>query len=162
MADFVRGDRRQLKTAAPWGAPWNHIVVGGLPSSSAKKYHPPLVNPGAAAGPVLLRAHRGRWAAILPFLCGFLVAASAAAPTLSPGDAAFLDRLERATFDFFWHEANPKNGLIKDRSTPNSPCSIAAVGFGLSAIHIAIERGWISREAGRERVRLTLRTFAQG
>ena len=99
---------------------------------------------------------------MLLFACGFLVAASAADPTLSREDATFLDRLERATFDFFWHEANPKNGLIKDRSTPDSPCSIAAVGFGLSAIHIAIERGWISREAGRERVLLTVRTFAQG
>src|SRR5688572_24493873 len=115
----------------------------------------------SAAGSIVVHANRGRWAGALAFLCGFLVTVSAADPVISREDAAFLDRLERATFDFFWREANPANGLIKDRSTPDSPCSIAAVGFGLSAIHIGIERGWILREAGRERVLITLRTFAE-
>lgn len=77
-------------------------------------------------------------------------------------DDAFLDRLQRSAFDYFWKEANPTNGLIRDRSTPNSKCSIAAVGFGLSALNVGIERGWISREAGRARVLTTLRTFAEG
>lgn len=109
-----------------------------------------------------MHANPGRWPGVLAFLAGFLVTVSAADPILSGEDAAFLDRLERATFEFFWCEANPANGLIKDRSTHNSPCSIAAVGFGLSAIHIAIEREWISREAGCQRVLITLRTFAEG
>lgn len=84
-----------------------------------------------------------------------------AAETNRLSDDAFLDLLERKAFDYFWLEANPKNGLIKDRSTPNSKSSIAAVGFGLSGINIAVERGWIAREAGRERVLTTLRTFAE-
>ncbi|MGD8394246.1 MAG: glucoamylase family protein [Candidatus Eiseniibacteriota bacterium] len=75
---------------------------------------------------------------------------------------ALLDSLERTAFDFFWYEANPANGLIRDRSTPWSPCSIASVGFGLTAIHIGIDRGWVSREEGRERVRTTLETFWTG
>jgi hypothetical protein len=49
--------------------------------------------------------------------------------------------------------------LIRDRSTADSPCSIAAVGFGLSAINIAVERGWIERNAGAERVLHTLQTL---
>jgi hypothetical protein len=92
----------------------------------------------------------------------FAVADRADAAPLSQEDGAFLDRLECAAFDYFWHEANPTNGLIKDRSTPDSKCSIAAVGFGLSGIAIGIERGWISRESGRERVLTTLRTFVEG
>lgn len=92
-----------------------------------------------------------------------LPSASAAGPNgLSTEDAAFLDRLERASFDYFWHEANPANGLVKDRSTPDSTCSIAATGFGLSAILVAIDRGWIPRDAGEERLLVTLRTFADG
>lgn len=75
---------------------------------------------------------------------------------------AFLDRMERVSFDYFWHEANPTNGLIRDRTTPDSKCSIAAVGFGLSALNIGVERGWISRPKARERVLTTLRTFADG
>ena len=71
-------------------------------------------------------------------------------------DDAFLDLVQRTAFDYFWYEANPKNGLIKDRSTDTSPCNITAVGFGLSVLTIGIDRGWISREAGRERVHTTL------
>jgi len=77
-------------------------------------------------------------------------------------DDAFLDRMERAAFDYFWNEANPTNGLIRDRTTPDSKCSIAAVGFGLSALNIGVERGWIPRAAARQRVLTTLRTFADG
>lgn len=55
-------------------------------------------------------------------------------------------KFRKKTFQYFWNEANPENGLIKDRSTVDSPSSIAAVGFGLTAIPIAIERGWITKQ----------------
>jgi len=74
-------------------------------------------------------------------------------------DSAFLDLVQRTAFDFFWMEANPANGLIKDRSASGAPCSIASVGFGLTAICIAIDHGWITREAGRTRVLNTVKTF---
>lgn len=74
-------------------------------------------------------------------------------------DSVFLDLVQRASFDFFWLEANANNGLIKDRSASGAACSIASVGFGLTAITIGIDRGWITREAGRTRVLNTLKTF---
>lgn len=74
-------------------------------------------------------------------------------------DEALLEAIARQTFGFFWEEANPTNGLIKDRSTPDSASSIAAVGFGLSAIPIAVDRGWITHQEGYDRVLLTLKTF---
>src|SRR5690606_24091431 len=55
-------------------------------------------------------------------------------------------------------ETNPANGLTRDR-TSNDVASIAAVGFGLSAITVGIDRGWISREDGVERVLRTLEFF---
>jgi hypothetical protein len=73
--------------------------------------------------------------------------------------AALLDTVQHRSFLYFWSEANPANGLIKDRSTSGSPASIAAVGFGLSSICVGIDHGWVSREAGRDRVRTTLETF---
>jgi hypothetical protein len=73
-----------------------------------------------------------------------------------------LDELQYRAFLYFWQEANPSNGLIKDRSTSGSPCSIASVGFGLSAICIGIDHGWITREEGRARVLNTLNTFWNG
>ncbi len=81
---------------------------------------------------------------------------------LAMTDEAMLDAVARKTFDFFWLEANPDNGLIKDRSTPGSPSSIASVGFGLAAIPIAIERGWIARDAGYQRTLTTLDSFLNG
>ncbi len=85
-----------------------------------------------------------------------------ATPRAFASDAEFLELLQATAFDYFWREANPANGLVKDRSTSNSFCSIAATGFGLTAIGIGIDHGWITREAGRERVLTTLRTFWEG
>lgn len=70
----------------------------------------------------------------------------------------------RRSFDFFWNEANtnpdsPGFGLILDQSANKKVASIASVGFGLTAIIIGIERGWITREEGYKRTKGTLETF---
>jgi len=83
---------------------------------------------------------------------------------LSPDDDQFLDDLERTTLCFFWEQANPQTGLVKDRcnarkaSTDNAVvASIAATGFGLSAICIGEKRGFISLNEARTRVLNSLR-----
>lgn len=73
--------------------------------------------------------------------------------------AALLDTVQHASFLYFWNEANPANGLIRDRSQSWSPCSIASLGFGLSSICVGIDHGWVTREAGRDRVRTALQTL---
>jgi hypothetical protein len=83
-------------------------------------------------------------------------------PTLSPEDDKFLDELQRANFQFFWDEGNPKTGMVKDRcdvrtGRPELAASIAATGFGLSAICIGEHRGFISRGQALDRVFATLR-----
>ena len=72
----------------------------------------------------------------------------------------YIEDTERRAFDFFWEQANPANGLVKDRSTEGSAASIASVGFGLSAITVAVDRGWITRAEGVERTLSTLDFFA--
>jgi hypothetical protein len=72
----------------------------------------------------------------------------------------FLVDLEERTFRFFWDTANPQNGLVPDRYPTPSGSSIAAVGFGLTAYPIGVERGYVSRAAARKRVLTTLRFFA--
>ncbi|MFH0838649.1 MAG: glucoamylase family protein [Candidatus Omnitrophota bacterium] len=74
-------------------------------------------------------------------------------------DEEFLDKLQQDTFKYFWQETNPSNGLIRDSTSPGSPCSIAAVGFGLVSLCIAEKRGWIKREDAYKRVLTTLKTF---
>jgi hypothetical protein len=86
-------------------------------------------------------------------------------PDLFSSDDAFLDYLQQANFGYFWYTANPNNGLVPDRmvnSTSPSACSIAAVGFGLTAIGIGIDHGWITRTQGVARVLTTLNTFLNG
>ena len=61
------------------------------------------------------------------------------------------------TFRFFWDTANPKNGLIPDRFPTPSYSSIAAVGFGLTAYPVGVERGYVTRKEARKRVLTTLR-----
>jgi hypothetical protein len=72
---------------------------------------------------------------------------------------ALLDSVQHRAFGYFWSEVNTSTGLIKDRNTSGSPCSIASEGFGLSAICVGIDHGWITREAGRDRVLTALQTF---
>jgi hypothetical protein len=75
---------------------------------------------------------------------------------------AILDSLQLGAFNYFWNEANPANGLVRDRSQPGSVCSIASTGFGLSAICIGCDHGWVTRAAARTRVLTTLQTFWNG
>ncbi len=80
-----------------------------------------------------------------------------APPRTSPVVDPFLIDLEERTFRFFWDTANPKNGLIPDRFPTPSFASIAAVGFGLTAYPVGVERGYVTRKDARKRVLTTLR-----
>jgi hypothetical protein len=85
------------------------------------------------------------------------VAAPAAAK--APVVPALVNDLEQRTFRFFWDSANPVNGLVPDHYPGESFSSIAAVGFGLTAYGVGVERGYISRDQAIERTLATLRFF---
>lgn len=85
---------------------------------------------------------------------------------LSPVDDALLEDLSRRSFRFFWEQTNARTGLVLDRARADGSkhlpgrryvASIAATGFGLTAICIAHERRWLPPDLARERVRTTLR-----
>ena len=88
---------------------------------------------------------------------------------LSHDDELFLADLEQRSWRYFWDEADPQTGLVPDRARMDgSPLdenhrhvgSIAATGFGLTALCIAAEHGWVDRTQARERARNTLRYFS--
>lgn len=81
-----------------------------------------------------------------------------AVPPSSPAalDPLF-DDIERRTFDFFWETTNATTGLVPDRYPTPSFSSIAAIGFGLTAYPVGVERGYVTRAEARERVLTTLR-----
>ena len=70
-----------------------------------------------------------------------------------------LNQLQLTTLQYYLHETNPANGLIRDKTDPKAPCSIAAVGLALATIPVIVERGVISREFAPEVALRTLRFF---
>ncbi|MEM2251000.1 MAG: DNRLRE domain-containing protein [Candidatus Hadarchaeales archaeon] len=63
---------------------------------------------------------------------------------------------QKRAFLYFWREMNPQTGLVPDKNR-DKMASIAATGFGLSAICVGESRGWISRQEAMERVLKALR-----
>jgi hypothetical protein len=71
-----------------------------------------------------------------------------------------LDKLQRDTFRYFWHETNPDNGLIADNTAADDlPASIAGVGFALASYPVAVDRRLVRRRAAVRRTLTTLRFF---
>ena len=111
----------------------------------------------------------GQGLALAPFASLAGCSKSAPPAAQNPGGAPFqgtdeqlLDEIQRGSFQFFWNETNPKTGLVKDRAFLNGKdtrtmASIAATGFGLTALCIADARGFAKTAEITERVRNTLR-----
>ena len=107
-------------------------------------------------------------AAVLPLtgktLASSVLARSQYAPALS--DDQLLEEIERAAFEFFWNETNPVTGLVMDKANADgggSPgiASIAATGFGLTALCIGHQRKYRPQAQIEQRVAKTLRFLAQ-
>jgi hypothetical protein len=109
------------------------------------------------------------------FLRGALAAGAIAAATQRlkadvPSDSSddqerLLEELERRACQYFLDHADSNTGLVRDRArmegVEDRPVSsIAATGFGLSALCIAYQRGYISRAEALQRVECTLRHAA--
>jgi len=92
-------------------------------------------------------------------------------PSTKTSDDQFLDEVERASFEFFWNEAGNSTGQVKDRALLNDNgngkdkdtrpmSSIAATGFGLTALCIADRRSYQKTSEIIERTKKTLRFLA--
>ena len=75
-------------------------------------------------------------------------------------DDQLLEVVQRQTFKFFWDGGHPVSGLTPDRCTTRADASddksaIGGSGFGMMAIIVAAERGWVTREAAVDREAVT-------
>ena len=70
---------------------------------------------------------------------------------------AMLTDLQRESFGYFVHEVNEANGLVMDKTAPNWPASIAAVGMALTCYPVGVQRGLMTRAQALQRTLLTLR-----
>lgn len=68
-------------------------------------------------------------------------------------DNALLDSVQQRTFRYFWDYGHPVSGLARERSnaTPETVTS-GGSGFGIMAIPVAINRGFITRAQGLVRM----------
>src|SRR5262245_64100061 len=75
-----------------------------------------------------------------------------------PTDEELL-RLQRTTVLYYLHETNPDNGLVRDKTDPDAPCSIAAVGLALASFPVIVERGVVIRKFAAKMARRRLRSL---
>jgi hypothetical protein len=98
-----------------------------------------------------------------------LIAAAAVGllPRPAGGEAAeerlFLDDVQRRAVSYFWQRADPVTGLVTDRASNSGAdtydvASMAATGYGLSALAIGVERKWLKRDEAVARAEKTLKS----
>ena len=73
-------------------------------------------------------------------------------------DEELLTLIQEKTFKYFWDYAHPVSGLSRERLNSGETVTSGGSGFGIMAIPVGIERGFITREEGAERM-LTIATF---
>lgn len=73
-------------------------------------------------------------------------------------DEELLTLVQEKTFKYFWDYAHPVSGLSRERLNSGDIVTSGGSGFGIMAIPVGIERGFITREEGAERM-LTIATF---
>jgi hypothetical protein len=81
---------------------------------------------------------------------------TAAADFQSPD---FLDLVERRSFQYFADSYDPGTGLVYDKHHTANFASTAATGFGLTAMVVGAERGWVTPQVAQEYVYTVLDTL---
>jgi len=64
------------------------------------------------------------------------------------GDDELLDLVQRQTFRYFYDFAHPASGLARERNTSGDVVTTGGSGFGIMAMVVAMERGFITRAEG--------------
>src|SRR5699024_9442219 len=84
-------------------------------------------------------------------------------------DDSLLTLVQKRTFNYFWDGAEPHSGLARERfivsgeypQNDKNVVTSGGSGFGLMAILVGIERGFISRQQGVERFEKIVEFLAQ-
>ncbi|MDL2303552.1 beta-glucosidase [Dysgonomonas sp. OttesenSCG-928-D17] len=81
-------------------------------------------------------------------------------PVVELSDEALLDSVQRRTFNYFWDGAEPVSGMARERYHVDgdygkynmNTVTSGGSGFGIMAIIAGIDRGYVTREQGLERM----------
>jgi exo beta-1,2-glucooligosaccharide sophorohydrolase (non-reducing end) len=79
--------------------------------------------------------------------------AIATATTHHMSDDELLTMLQEACFRYYWEGAHPDSGMIRENLPGNDGIvATGASGFGIMALVVGVDRGFITREQGLERL----------
>ncbi|GGG78948.1 hypothetical protein GCM10007415_08840 [Parapedobacter pyrenivorans] len=67
-------------------------------------------------------------------------------------DEELLTLVQRQTFNYFWDFAHPASGMARERNTSGDLVTSGGSGFGIMALIVGMERGFISRSQGVARL----------
>ncbi len=83
------------------------------------------------------------------------------AVTVAPlSDDALMDMVQRYTFRYFWDFGHPVSGMARERNTSGDVVTSGGTGFGVMAMLVAAERGYITRQQALDRL-LTMTSFLE-
>ncbi|MBK8634105.1 MAG: Ig-like domain-containing protein [Saprospiraceae bacterium] len=61
-------------------------------------------------------------------------------------DDQLLDLVQEKTFQYFWEFGHPVSGMARERNTSGDVVTSGGSGFGIMAMIVAVERGFITRD----------------
>ncbi len=67
-------------------------------------------------------------------------------------DDELLTKVQMQTFRYFWNFGHPTSGMARERNTSGHTVTTGGSGFGMMAILIGIERGFVTRTEGVTRL----------
>jgi len=67
-------------------------------------------------------------------------------------DEALLTLVQQKTFAYFWDYAHPTSGMARERLGSGDIVTSGGTGFGIMALIVGIERGFITRQEGLDRI----------
>lgn len=67
-------------------------------------------------------------------------------------DEELLDMVQAYSFRYFWDFGHPSSGMARERNTSGDIVTTGGTGFGVMAILVGIENGYISRQQGLNRL----------
>jgi hypothetical protein len=87
-------------------------------------------------------------------------------PSSRLSETALLEAVQRQSFGFFWDAAEKASFLARDRCTTtsvpgNDLVAVGGSGFGIMALIVAVERGWVARKAAVTRLARMLDCLAK-
>jgi hypothetical protein len=67
-------------------------------------------------------------------------------------DEELLTKVQQQTFNYFWDFAHPASGMARERNTSGDLITSGGTGFGIMALIVGMERHFITRQQGLERI----------